>query len=88
MLPGRLGTLTLMGACLHMCRSANQHGNVEGVECPWLCGRGRVVLRTERDWERSLEPVEVSEDGNISTFMLEADQPFIETLQRRLAAAR
>ena len=40
-------------------------------------GRGRMVLRTERDWERSLEPVAVSEDGNVSTFALEADQPFL-----------
>ena len=38
-------------------------------------GRGRMVLRTESDWERSLEPVAVSEDGNVSTFEVEADQP-------------
>ena len=40
-------------------------------------GRGRMVLRTEKDWERSIEPVAVSEDGNVSTFELEADQPFL-----------
>jgi len=40
-------------------------------------GRGRIVLRTEKDWERDLEPVAVSEDGNVSTFALEADQPFL-----------
>ena len=40
-------------------------------------GRGRMVLRTEKDWERDLEPVAVSEDGNVSTFALEADQPFL-----------
>ena len=40
-------------------------------------GRGRMVLRTETDWERSVEPVAVSEDGNVSTFELEADQPFL-----------
>jgi hypothetical protein len=40
-------------------------------------GRGRLVLRTERDWDRSLEPVAVSDDGNASTFTLEADQPFL-----------
>ena len=39
--------------------------------------RGRMVLRTEKDWERSLAPVAVSEDGNVSTFELEADQPFL-----------
>ena len=40
-------------------------------------GRGRMVLRTEQDWERSVELVAVSEDGNVSTFALEADQPFL-----------
>ncbi len=40
-------------------------------------GRGRMLLRTEQDWDRDLEPVSVSEDGNVSTFALEADQPFL-----------
>ena len=40
-------------------------------------GRGRMVLRTEQDWERNLEPVAVSEDGSVSTFALEVDQPFL-----------
>jgi predicted alpha/beta superfamily hydrolase len=40
-------------------------------------GRGRMVLRTEQDWEKNIEPVEVSKDGNISTFELAADQPFL-----------
>jgi len=40
-------------------------------------GRGRLVLRTEQDWERAVEPVAVSEDGNVSTFALEVDQPFL-----------
>ena len=40
-------------------------------------GRGRMVLRTERDWERNLEPIAISDDGNVSTFSLEADQPFL-----------
>ena len=40
-------------------------------------GRGQMVLRTEKDWEKCLEPVTVSEDGNVSTFQLEADQPFL-----------
>ncbi len=40
-------------------------------------GRGRMVLRTEKDWEKSLEPVAVSEDGHVSTFEVEADQPFL-----------
>ena len=40
-------------------------------------GRGRMVLRTEKDWDANLEPVAVSDDGTVSTFELEADQPFL-----------
>jgi len=40
-------------------------------------GRGRVVIRTERDWERDIEPDIVSDDGNTSTFTVRADQPFV-----------
>ena len=40
-------------------------------------GRGRMVLRTEKDWEQTIEPVAVSDDGNVSTFELQADQPFL-----------
>jgi hypothetical protein len=40
-------------------------------------GRGRMVLKTEKDWDRSIEPSALSEDGSVSTFELEADQPFL-----------
>jgi hypothetical protein len=40
-------------------------------------GNGRIVLRTEQDWDKDIEPITVSEDGNTSTFELEADQPFL-----------
>jgi predicted alpha/beta superfamily hydrolase len=40
-------------------------------------GRGRMMLRTEQDWEKSIEPVKVSENGDVSTFELTADQPFL-----------
>ena len=40
-------------------------------------GNGRMVLRTEQDWDKTIEPVSVSEDGNTSTFEVEADQPFL-----------
>jgi hypothetical protein len=33
-----------------------------------------MVLRTEKDWDRDIEPIAVSEDGTVSTFELEADQ--------------
>ena len=36
-----------------------------------------MVLRTERDWDKDVEAVAVSDDGNTSTFQLEADQPFL-----------
>ncbi len=40
-------------------------------------GPGRMVLRTELDWEKDLEPVLVSPDGNTSTFTLEVRRPFL-----------
>jgi len=40
-------------------------------------GMGRMILRTELDWDQSIEPLSISEDGNISTFELTADQPFL-----------
>ena len=47
------------------------------VRVAYPSGRGRMVLRTEKDWERNVEPVAVSQDGDISTFEVEADQPFL-----------
>jgi predicted alpha/beta superfamily hydrolase len=35
------------------------------------------VLRTELDWEKSLEPTSVSDDGATSTFVLEGRRPFL-----------
>ena len=40
-------------------------------------GRGRMLLRTELDWDRDVRPVEVSKDGEASTFALEAKKPFL-----------
>jgi predicted alpha/beta superfamily hydrolase len=40
-------------------------------------GHGRMVLRTDLDWDRDLEPVAVSDDGETSTFALEARKPFL-----------
>ena len=40
-------------------------------------GKGRMVLRTETDWEKDIEGVSGSEDGNITLFDVEADQPFL-----------
>ena len=38
-------------------------------------GRGRIVLRTELDWERDTQPVAVSDDGETATFALEPGSP-------------
>ena len=47
------------------------------IRVRYPAGRGRVVLRTELDWERDTEPVAVSDDGETSTFALEARKPFL-----------
>ena len=39
-------------------------------------GSGEIVLRTELDWDKDVEPVSVSADG-ISTFRVEARHPFL-----------
>jgi predicted alpha/beta superfamily hydrolase len=40
-------------------------------------GHGRIVLRTELDWDRDVTPIAVSEDGETATFALEAKRPFL-----------
>ena len=46
-------------------------------------GNGRMVLRTEQDWDKDIAPIETSDDGSTWTFELEADQPFLfQTLPR------
>jgi predicted alpha/beta superfamily hydrolase len=40
-------------------------------------GEGRIVLRTELDWDTDLEPAVVSDDAETSTFALEARRPFL-----------
>ena len=47
------------------------------IRVAYPAGRGRMVLRTEQDWDANLEPVAVSDDTTVSTFQLEADQPFL-----------
>src|SRR5262245_11608578 len=38
---------------------------------------GQLTLRTEQDWDKDVDPIAVSEDGNIWTFRVRADQPFL-----------
>ena len=40
-------------------------------------GAGTVVVRTDSDWDRNLDSVEVSSDGNTTTFEIEAQKPFV-----------
>jgi enterochelin esterase-like enzyme len=40
-------------------------------------GGGRLVLRSELDWEKDIAPVSVSDDGDTSAFALEARKPFL-----------
>jgi len=40
-------------------------------------GYGRVLLRTEMDWDEDVAPDTVSDDGVTSTFLLEARKPFL-----------
>jgi hypothetical protein len=40
-------------------------------------GKGKMVLRTQNDWDKDVEPISVSKDGTISTFEVSADQPFL-----------
>jgi len=40
-------------------------------------GKGRMVIRTEEDWDKDIEPVSMSNDGTTATFELEANQPFL-----------
>lgn len=40
-------------------------------------GQGQLVLRTDDDWERDLEPVELSADGSTASFKLESARPFL-----------
>jgi predicted alpha/beta superfamily hydrolase len=40
-------------------------------------GHGRIVLRTDLEWDRDVEPVDVSADGETSTFNIEARKPFV-----------
>jgi predicted alpha/beta superfamily hydrolase len=38
---------------------------------------GRLVIRCEEDWERDIEPVEVSEDGTQSVFVIESEEDMV-----------
>jgi predicted alpha/beta superfamily hydrolase len=47
------------------------------LDVHYPAGSGRIVLRTELDWDREEEPVAISEDGSVSSFRLEAQKPYL-----------
>ena len=47
------------------------------IRLRYPAGRGRIVLRTELDWEQDVEPILVSDDGDTTTFALETRRPFL-----------
>ena len=50
---------------------------IRRLRVAYPAGNGHIVLRTENDWDEDIEPLNVSEDGNTSTFEIAADQPFL-----------
>jgi hypothetical protein len=36
-----------------------------------------LILRTERDWNRDVKPIAISDDGNTFRFQLRSKQPFL-----------
>jgi hypothetical protein len=36
-----------------------------------------LILRTEQDWNKDIEPIAISEGGNTFTFQVQASQPFL-----------
>jgi hypothetical protein len=47
------------------------------VHVSYPVGKGRLILRTEQDWNRDIKPIAISEDGNTFTFRLQTKQPFL-----------
>jgi predicted alpha/beta superfamily hydrolase len=47
------------------------------VRIAYPAGMGRMVLHTELDWDKAIDPITISDDGNVSTFEVEADLPFL-----------
>ena len=56
-------------------RTERQLGRVLRVRYP--VSDGRIVLRTELDWDRDVEATRVSADGTTYTFEVEARRPFL-----------
>jgi predicted alpha/beta superfamily hydrolase len=46
------------------------------IQVFYPANKGRIVLRTEFDWNKNLEPHYVSEDRTITEFLIESDQKY------------
>ena len=40
-------------------------------------GNGRLVLRTDEDWDKDIEAISTSKDGSLGTFKITAKRPFV-----------
>lgn len=58
-------------------KRATAHSLKRTLRVCYPAGKGKLVLRTELDWQRDIQPIAASEDGNITTFEIEARQPFV-----------
>ena len=56
---------------------APRNGLKRKVRVCYPAGTGTLVLRTDLDWEHDIDPVAVSSDGNMATFEIKAQRPFV-----------
>lgn len=47
------------------------------VKIRYPAGRGKMVLRTELNWNKDIQPSRIEEDGNLSVFEIESNRPFV-----------
>jgi hypothetical protein len=55
----------------------NKNNFKRTIRICYPAGKGTLVIRTDLDWERDINPVAVSSDGNTATFEIEAQQRFV-----------
>jgi len=55
----------------------NKNNFKRTVRICYPAGTGTLVIRTDLDWGRDINPVAVSSDGNSATFEIEAQQRFV-----------
>jgi hypothetical protein len=55
----------------------NKNNFKRTIRICYPAGTGTLVIRTDLDWGRDVNPVAVSSDGNTATFEIEAQQRFL-----------